>query len=285
MPELPEVENAVRDLKPALVGRRIVGIHVLWPRLLHDLSPEVFDASLCGRQIVNVSRRGKFLLLALDDGRTLLVHLRMTGRLWITDPPAAADKHVHLIFELDNGQQLRYQDTRKFGRFYLADSLRPIEDKLGPEPLSESYTPLDLFNSIQGRRTPIKTLLLDQRIIAGIGNIYADESLFHAGIDPRRPGHSLTQADCIRLHASIRQTLATAIREGGSTLGGSPLTNYRRPNGVKGRYQDRHRVYHLTGKPCPVCGTPIERITLGQRSTHFCPTCQHSEQINPDRAA
>lgn len=263
-----------------LVGRRILAVHVMWPRLVHDLSPEAFNVTLAGRQIVNVDRRGKYLLLALDDSRTLLVHLRMTGRLWVADADATTDKHVHLVFELDNCQQLRYQDTRKFGRFRLVDNLKPVEAKLGPEPLSESYTPLDLFNSIQGRRTPIKTLLLDQRIVAGIGNIYADEALFAAGIDPRRPGYSLTQPDCIRLHASIRQTLATAIREGGSTLGPSALTNYRRPNGVAGRYQHRHRVYHLTGKPCPVCGTPIQRITLAQRSTHFCPTCQHSELIN-----
>lgn len=274
MPELPEVENAVRDLKPWLVGRRVEDARVLWPRIVHQLSPESFVQRLAGRQITHVGRRGKFLLFHLDDGQVLLLHLRMTGRLWLVEGGEELDKHTHVVFDLDNGQQLRYQDMRKFGRFYLVDEVEDVVGKLGPEPLSESFTPFDLLDAVQGRRAAIKSLLLDQRILAGVGNIYADEALFRSGIDPRRPGHSLTLADCSRLHASIRQTLAEAIREGGSTLGNSALSNYRRPNGVRGRYQDRHRVYRLAGKPCPVCGTTIQRIKLAQRSTHFCPTCQ-----------
>ena len=279
MPELPEVENTVRDLKPLLVGHRILAVRVLWPRMLADKSPEAFSTELVGRQIVNADRRGKYLLFLLDNGRTLVVHLRMTGQFHLVLPEAAQDKHVHLVLDLDDGQQLRFRDTRKFGRFYLVDHPNTVVGKLGPEPLSEAFTPLDLFIAIQGRRMAIKTLLLDQRIIAGLGNIYVDESLFHAGIDPRRPAYTLTQADCNRLHACIRQTLAAAIRDGGSTLGKSMLTNYSRPTGVQGRYQERHKVYRMTGKPCLVCGTPIERIVLGQRSTHFCPQCQHSELI------
>jgi formamidopyrimidine-DNA glycosylase len=281
MPELPEVENTVRDLKPLLVGRRVLDVHILWPRLVHDKSPEAFAAELTDRQIVNTDRRGKYLLFPLDNGRTWVVHLRMTGQLHVVPAESEVERHVHAVLSLDNGQQLRYRDARKFGRFYLVDELECVVAMLGPEPLSERFTPLELFNRLQGRRAAIKTLLLDQRVVAGLGNIYADEALFKAGIDPRRPAHTLTQADCNRLHAAIRQTLATAIREGGSSLGGSALTNYRRPTGVQGRYQQRHQVYHLAGQPCPVCGAPIERVRLAQRSTHFCPQCQRYEPLGP----
>ncbi len=277
MPELPEVENTVRDLKPLLVGRRVQDVRILWPRLVHGKSPEAFAAELSGRQIVNTDRRGKYLLFPLDNGRTWVVHLRMTGQLHVVPAQVEVERYVHAVLDLDNGQQLRYRDARKFGRFYLVDEPESVVGKLGPEPLSESFTPLELFNRLQGRRTAIKTLLLDQRVVAGLGNIYADEALFRAGLDPRRPASTLTQADCNRLHTAIRQTLAAAIREGGSSLGGSALTNYRRPTGVQGSFQRRHQVYHLAGHPCPVCGTPIERIKLGQRSTHFCPHCQFYE--------
>lgn len=277
MPELPEVENTVRDLKPLLVGRRVQAVHILWPRLVHDKAPEAFAVELAGRQIVNTDRRGKYLLFPLDNGRTWIVHLRMTGQLHVVPARDDAERHVHAVMDLDNGQQLRYRDSRKFGRFYLVDEPDCVLARLGPEPLSEMFTPLELFNRLQGRRTAVKTLLLDQRVLAGLGNIYADEALFSAGIDPRRPANTLTQADCNRLHTAIRQTLAAAIREGGSSLGGSELTNYRRPTGVQGRFQQRHRVYQLAGQPCPICGAPIERIKLGQRSTHYCPRCQHYE--------
>lgn len=279
MPELPEVENTVRDLKPLLVGRRVLDVRILWPRLVQGKAPEAFAVELTGRQIVNTDRRGKYLLFPLDNGRTWVVHLRMTGQLHVVPAQVEVERHVHAVLDLDNGQQLRYRDARKFGRFYLVDESESVVGKLGPEPLSESFTPLELFNRLQGRRTAIKTLLLDQRVVAGLGNIYADEALFRAGLDPRRPASTLTQADCNRLHTAVRQTLATAIREGGSSLGGSALTNYRRPTGVQGSFQRRHQVYRLAGHPCPVCGTPIERIKLGQRSTHFCPHCQLYEPV------
>ncbi len=266
MPELPEVENTVRDLKPLLVGRRVQSVQVFWPRLVHDMTPEAFAAALTGRQIINTDRRGKFLLFPLDNRRTWIVHLRMTGQLHVVPAEAEIEPHARALLDLDNGQQLRYRDSRKFGRFYLVDDVERMVAKLV---------------RLQGRRTAIKTVLLDQRVVAGLGNIYADEALFRAGIDPRRPAGTLTQADCNRLHTAIRQTLATAIREGGSSLGGSPLTNYRRPTGVQGRFQQRHQVYHLAGKPCPVCGATIQRVRLGQRSTHFCPNCQRYDPL-PD---
>lgn len=274
MPELPEVENYARDLKPLLVGRRIQAVEVLWPRTVATPSVEAFVQGLVGRQIVNTDRRGKYLLFPLDDHRTLVVHLRMTGQLHLAAADAPTDPYVRLVLRLSDGQRLYFRDQRKFGRFYLVDDPAQVLGRLGPEPLQDGFTPLDLFNAVQGRRAPIKALLLDQHIVAGVGNIYADEALFLAGIDPRRSGGSLTLAECSRLHACLRRTLAEAIREGGSTLGGSSLGNYQRPLGVQGRYQLRHRVFRRTGQPCPVCGTPIQRVKVAQRSTHFCPRCQ-----------
>lgn len=284
MPELPEVENYARDLKPLLVGRRIQEVHVYWPRTVSDLSPEAFAEALAGRQIVNTDRRGKYLIFPLDNHQALVLHLRMTGQIKVLNKNIDPDAHTHVVFDLDNGQRLHYRDQRKFGRFYLVSDPAQVVGKLGPEPLQDSFTPIDLFNAIQGRKTAIKTLLLDQKVVAGIGNIYADEALFLAAIDPRRPGNSLTLADCNRLHTCIRQLLAEAIREGGSTLGRSALSNYERPVGVMGQFQHRHRVFRRTGLPCPVCGTPIERVKLAQRSTHFCPHCQHNEVIKTQAA-
>ena len=279
MPELPEVENTVRDLKPLLVGRRFEGVDVRWPRMLSGMPPEEFTERLLGRQIVNTDRRGKHMLFALDDGQTLMVHLRMTGQLRVAQADEPTGVHDHLIFALSDGAKLRYQDPRKFGRFLLTRTPLTALEKLGQEPLSESFTPVELFTRIQGRRTAIKGLLLNQSVVAGLGNIYADEALFRAGINPQTPGATLTMADCSRLHSAIRQTLATAIREGGSTLGRSGIANYRRPNGDTGPYQDRHQVYGRAGKACLVCGAPIQRIKVAQRSTHFCPHCQPSAEI------
>ena len=281
MPELPEVENTVRDLKPLLVGRRFDAVDVRWPRLLSGMRVEDFTARLLGRQIVNADRRGKHLLFALDDGQTLMVHLRMTGQLRVASPDQPPTAYDHLIFALSDGMELRYHDPRKFGRFLLTGEPETALAKLGPEPLSELFTPVDLFEKIQGRRAAIKGLLLNQSVVAGLGNIYADEALFQAGIHPQSPGDALTLADCSRLHSAIRQTLATAIREGGSTLGRSGIANYRRPNGVTGHYQQRHQVYGRAGKPCLVCGGPIHRVQVAQRSTHFCPHCQPDSRVIP----
>lgn len=274
MPELPEVENTIRDLKPLLVGRRIEAVDVRWPRLVEGMPPEAFAASLCGRQVANADRRGKHLLFALDDGQTLMVHLRMTGHLSVVASETPRGAYDHLVFSLSDGAELRYQDPRKFGRFLLTRTPQAELDKLGPEPLSESFTPQMLFLRLQGRRSAVKGLLLNQSIVAGLGNIYADEALFQARIHPLQPGNALTLADCGRLHSSIRLTLAEAIRAGGSTLGGSEVANYRRPSGVAGQFQERHHVYGRAGKPCLVCDTPIQRTQVAQRSTHFCPHCQ-----------
>ena len=175
---------------------------ILWPRLVHDKTPEAFAAELTGRQIVNTDRRGKYLLFPLDNGRTWVVHLRMTGQLHVVPAQIEVERHVHAVLDLDNGQQLRYRDARKFGRFYLVDEPESVVGKLGPEPLSESFTPLELFNRLQGRRTAIKTLLLDQRVVAGLGNIYADEALF---VRRHRPAPAGRHADPGRLQPAAHR--------------------------------------------------------------------------------
>lgn len=270
MPELPEVETIARDLRLPLVGRRIVAVDVRWPRTVATPASDELAARLVGRQIVGAGRRGKYLLFPLDDGATLLVHLRMTGQLHVVNGDHVPDRHTHLVLELDNGQRLIFHDTRKFGRVYLVTQVADVLDRLGPEPLDPNFTPQELNRRLTRRKAPVKSLLLDQRVVAGVGNIYADEVLFAAGIDPRRPGVSLQPQEVTRIHTVLRQTLAQAIFDHGSSL-----ANYQRPGGVRGQNQERHRVFRRTGQPCPTCGAPIVRIVLGQRATHFCPQCQH----------
>lgn len=270
MPELPEVETIVRDLRHHLVGRRIVAVDIRWPRTVARPASDELAARLVGQQITGTARRGKYLLFPLASGDTLLVHLRMTGQLHVVDPDHALDQHTHLVLDLDNGQRLIFHDTRKFGRVYLVAHAEQVVDKLGPEPLDPDFTPQELNRRLAQRKAPIKSLLLDQRVVAGIGNIYADEILFAAAIDPRRPGNSLEFNEVARIHTALRQVLAQAIFDRGSSL-----ANYQRPGGGRGQNQERHRVFRRTCQPCPTCGTPIVRIVLGQRATHFCPRCQH----------
>ncbi len=274
MPELPEVETYVRDLEPVLRGRRITVASVTWPRTIATPTAEQFEETIPGAAFDSFQRRGKYMLFGLDDGRTLVVHLRMTGRLTIVQGDEEAGKHVHVVLHLDNGQKIHFQDTRKFGRIWLTDDLPSVIGDLGPEPLSDAFTAQYLAEKLENRKASIKSLILDQSIIAGIGNIYADESLFEARIHPVRPGGTLSMAEIERLHAAIVQLLAQAIELQGSTLGTSTLQNYSRPGGQSGSFQESFRVFRRTGEPCPLCGTPIERIVVGQRGTHFCPRCQ-----------
>jgi formamidopyrimidine-DNA glycosylase len=269
VPELPEVETVARELRPYLVGRRITEAAIHWPGVVESPAVEAFVAGIRGRQITNVTRRGKYLLLPLMGGDTLIIHLRMTGELslWPTDQPAAL--HTHAVLILDDGHALHFNDPRKFGRFWLVGDADTVVGKLGPEPLDGGFTAEDLAARLQKRMASIKAVLLDQTCIAGLGNLYADEVLFAARIDPRRPAHSLDRGDVLRLHAAIRSVLAEAIRSGGSTL-----RNYRPPLSRRGRFQEQLRVFRRADEPCPVCGGPITRIRLAQRSTHFCPHCQ-----------
>ncbi len=269
MPELPEVETIVRELRHDLVGRRVLGVEVRWERTIATPPAAELKAALVGRQIMGADRRGKYLLFALSDDQTLIIHLRMTGQLHVVGPEAAPDHHTHLVLTLDSGQRLFFRDQRKFGRVYVVADAATVLRQLGPEPLHPDFTPQELAARLAGRKAPIKSLLLDQRLIAGIGNIYADEILFAAGIDPRRAGRDLQMNDVARLHTVARQVLAQAIFDRGSSL-----QNYQRPGGAKGQNQERHQVFRRTGQPCPHCGAAIVRVVIGQRATHFCPQCQ-----------
>ena len=279
MPELPEVETYVRDLAPEIAGRTVVAAQVTWPRIIAVPAAEAFPARITGLRFTTFGRRGKYMLLGLSDDTTLVVHLRMTGKLLIVPGDTPPAPHTHVVLTLDDGRALHYNDSRKFGRFWLvADPDVLLASKLGPEPLSDDFTPAGLAARLAGRQAPIKALLLDQALVAGIGNIYADESLYHAGIHPARPGGTLTRPEIARLHAAIRTVLAAAIDRHGSSLGDSTQQNFLRPGGAPGGYQENHAVFQRTGQPCLRCGTVIERIVIAQRSTHFCPTCQKQKR-------
>ncbi|MCX7706961.1 MAG: bifunctional DNA-formamidopyrimidine glycosylase/DNA-(apurinic or apyrimidinic site) lyase [Anaerolineae bacterium] len=271
MPELPEVETIAADLRKQLVGRRFVAASFLWPRTLAAPDPASLNARLAGSTAVDVSRRGKYLLIALDSGDTLIIHLRMTGRLalMLEDDPRLGEDHVRARFALADGNYLVFTDARKFGRIWLVRDVSQVLGKLGPEPFDWHFTAQQLGERLAPRRAAIKALLLDQSIIAGLGNIYADEALYLAGIHPLRPGASLTPDEINRLYAAIRPVLAESIAQRGTML-----RDYRTPYGPDGAYKNRLRVYGQPGRPCPRCATPIERIRVTQRSTHFCPRCQ-----------
>jgi formamidopyrimidine-DNA glycosylase len=274
MPELPEVETYVRELEPLLAGRQIVAAQVLWPRTVASPSPDEFAARVAGQRFTTFGRRAKYMLLGLDGGDTLIVHLRMTGHLHVKAAEEAPDAHTHVLFDLDDGRRLHYQDPRKFGRMWLTAEPEIVLRKLGPEPLSAAFSGGELARKLAGRKAAIKALLLDQALAAGVGNIYADEALFRAGLHPLRPGGSLTPAEIERLRLAVAAVLADGIAAAGSSLGGSSLQNYSRPGGQAGSFQEEHRVFRRTGQPCLTCGAMIERIVVSQRSTHFCPTCQ-----------
>ena len=269
MPELPEVETLARELRGALVGRRIVGVEVRWPRTVAAPDPETFARRLVGRRIREVRRRGKWLLLGLDEGEWLLVHLRMSGRLAVESADAPEDSHTRVVFRLDDGHQLRFSDPRKFGRMVLTACPEEWLGDLGPEPLD--LTPEGLAGMLQGRRVRLKILLTDQRFLSGLGNIYADEVLWRAGLHPLRCADTLTPGEVTRLHGAIRQVLEEAIARRGTTL---PDQRYVLPDGRPGEFAAHLAVYGREGAPCPRCGAPIVRIRVGGRSAHFCPQCQ-----------
>lgn len=273
MPELPEVETYVRTLAPQLQGKRIVGANVYWPRTVAQPDAAVFEQLIRGHRFESFDRRGKYMLFGLDQGETLIVHLRMTGELRVQPAAFAADKHTHLVLDLDSGESLHYRDQRKFGRVWLVSDVASVLHKLGPEPFSADFTPEGLTDALLGRHAAIKALLLDQSIVAGVGNIYADEALYRARIDPRRAGGSLNNEEVVRLWRAVKDVLQMGIDRRGSSLGQGPQ-NYTPPDGLPGSAQEMHQVFRRTGLPCQHCGAPIERVVLAQRSTHFCPQCQ-----------
>ena len=269
MPELPEVETVVRALRQPLIGRTITQVRNDWPRHVGTPSLEELRARIQGCCVQAINRRAKYLVFSLTQGETLIIHLKMSGHLAVVASTEPADKHVHTVFELDNGQELRFRDIRKFGRVYLVNDPNEILGGLGPEPLEATFTPKLLQERLNGRTRALKPLLLDQQLIAGIGNIYADEALFYAGLHPTRPANSLNKDDIAALHAAIQKVLRLGIaREGAS------IERYVKPDGSKGDMQNAVAVFRRTGEPCYQCGQPVERIVLGGRSTHFCPQCQ-----------
>jgi len=269
MPELPEVETFVRALRAPLVGRTIIGLHNDWPRQIAVLSPETLRARIIGRRIEAIDRRGKYLVFSLSDDETLIIHLKMTGHLSVVPSDTPADRYAHTVFELDDGRELRFRDPRKFGRVYLVHDPADVLGSLGPEPLGEEFTAAELADGLRRHKRAIKPLLLDQTFIAGIGNIYADEALFHSGILPTRRSDTLEADEALALHEAIRKVLATGIeREGAS------ISTYVKADGQKGDMQNAVAAFRRTGQPCYTCGRPIERMVLGGRSTHYCPHCQ-----------
>jgi formamidopyrimidine-DNA glycosylase len=269
MPELPEVETIVRALRRPLAGRTFTEVRNYWPR--HIVTPSVAELQrrIHGRAILSINRRAKYLVFSLTDNETLIIHLKMSGHLAVVDSDTPPDKHTHTIFRLDNGQELRFHDTRKFGRVYLVQDPASILGHLGPEPLESAFTVDVLRERLQNKRRVLKPLLLDQTFVAGIGNIYADEALYYAGLHPERRSDTLSPAEVEALHSAIQKVLNLGIeREGAS------IDKYVKPDGSKGDMQNAVAVFRRTGQPCYHCGTLIHRIKLGGRSTHFCPTCQ-----------
>ncbi|MEP7052670.1 MAG: bifunctional DNA-formamidopyrimidine glycosylase/DNA-(apurinic or apyrimidinic site) lyase [Pseudomonadota bacterium] len=290
MPELPEVEVTRRRLAPILVGRVIVRVETTRDSYFFLTKPEVLKKRLVGRTVRALNRHGKYLLAELDDGARLMLHLGMTGQLFssaVTSvrlfsaktrgslPPEAlpaftADVHTHLSFHFrDGGPAVMFRDVRKFGKVLLleADVADPRLEKLGVDALSA--TGKMLFDAARARKIPIKTLLLDQAVIAGIGNIYADEALFLAKVRPGRSARRVTARECDLIVAAAKRVMKRAIETGGSSI-----SDYVTPDGSDGGYQNERKVYARKGLPCLVCGTPIRRVVIATRSTHYCPECQ-----------
>ena len=270
MPELPEVETVARGLRRPLIGRRIEGMWHDWAPTIHSPSPDEFAARVNGQRALSLGRRGKYILIALEHD-TLVIHLKMSGRLYVAeaDELREADRWVHVRFDLDDGRQLRFSDLRKFGRVYLTDDVASLLSHLGPEPLSEDFTLAGFRAGMRGRTRAIKSLLLAQEFVAGVGNIYADEALFRAGIHPATAVDRLTAEDSALLHQTIQAALRDGIEHEGASIGW-----YRKPDGGKGESQNHFYVYGRTNLPCRRCGTAINKIRLAQRGTHFCPQCQ-----------
>lgn len=270
MPELPEVEYVARQLRAALVGARIMRAEVFWPRAVSQMTPEEFGARLAGRRVLAVGRRAKYLVLTLDSGESLVIHRRMSGNLRLARADEAAP-YTRVAFALGNGRRLLFTDPRKFGRITIVtpEELPALFRRLGPEPLDSDFTPDALAERLAGHRRAIKATLLDQSVVAGLGNIYADEALFRAGIHPLRSAASLTPDEIAALHAGIQGALQTGIEHGGTTFG-----RHRGLYDEAGANLEHVEVYRRTGQPCLRCGTPIVRIRIGQRSAHFCPHCQ-----------
>jgi formamidopyrimidine-DNA glycosylase len=275
MPELPEVETVRVRLEPVLVGRLLEDVEILDPRLTRPFDPASVAAELQGERVAAVDRRGKYLVVRFESGRVLLIHLRMTGNLLhgsLGNGLALDDPHRRAVVRLDDGSDVVYRDVRRFGTWLLLepDELDPyLEPRVGLEPLERSFTTGQLAQALSDRRAPVKAAILDQRRLAGVGNIYADEALWRARIHPQRPAGELDADEVKALHAGIRHALKAGIERQGATL-----RDYRTPDGGPGAMQHEFKVYGREGEPCDRCGTPIEKIRAAGRGTWYCPRCQ-----------
>lgn len=264
MPELPEVETIVRKLKPELVGKTILEARLRWPHTLAFPSAGRFKEQIKGQAIQDVTRRAKYFILHLSSF-SLLIHLRMSGDLFIRESQKKPEKHDRLILRLSDSNSLVFNDTRKFGRVWLTANSENVLGKLGPEPLSRGFTSRWLHTALHDKHRQLKPLLLDQTFLAGLGNIYTDEALHIARLHPLIVSDSVTVEQARALQEAVRKVLKEGIRRNGASIDWV----YR-----GGEFQHHFRVYDRAGKPCPACGTTIERILVGQRSTHYCPNCQ-----------
>ena len=267
MPELPEVETVVLSIRDKLVGQKFTNIHVRWPKVLFNFSEKYFVENIIDRNIANVHRRAKFIVLSFDED-ILAIHLRMTGKLYFADGKTD-EKHISASMELDNGQQLVFEDTRKFGRFYYYQSQDILDQKLGVEPLSNFFTADWLIKNLHCKKRMIKALLLDQRIIAGLGNIYVDECLWLSRIHPETRSNKIPKKNISTLCESIRNTLQSSI-----TAHGTTVVNFSYLNGISGKFSNQLQVFGKDGQPCFVCTTKIKKKKVAGRGTHYCPKCQ-----------
>jgi len=268
MPELPEVETIKRDLESKIIGLCFTGATLSWPRMLQNLTPEAFNHRLISQCIEEITRRGKYLIFQLSNGEALILHLRMSGSLRMDDA-CNDDPYIRAVFGLNNGASLYFRDPRKFGMIWLVEDEKQVVGKLGPEPLDQGFTANELQSILSNHTAPIKATLCDQTLIAGIGNMYADEALFAASIHPARKTNNLSRDEIKRLHHAIGEVLKKAINSGGASI-----SDYRRPDGKSGEAQFVFKVAHQLGKKCNKCGTPIERIPIHKRGSYFCPKCQ-----------
>jgi formamidopyrimidine-DNA glycosylase len=270
LPELPEVETVRRAIAPALEGRRLAAVEIHDPRLTRPFEPAEVAAELLDEVVREVDRRGKYLVVRFESGRALLVHLRMTGSL--RDSALADDPHRRALLTLDDGTSVAYKDVRRFGTWLLLEpeEVEPyLAARVGEEPLLPAFTARGLGRRLQGRRAPLKAALLDQRTLAGLGNIYVDEALWYARLNPLREAGTLRPDELRRLHRAIRKALELGLARQGSTL-----SDYRLPDGSEGAMQREFRAYGRTEEPCDRCGTLFARARVGGRSTWYCPGCQ-----------
>lgn len=283
MPELPEVETIVRAIRPRVVGRRIEGTTVTWPRTLGGMAPAVFSRRLHGLRITDVARRAKHFVVpvptAARPGQAIVGHLRMSGRLLVEPRSAARSPWLRVALHLDDGHDLCFVDVRKFGRLELVEDAAARLADLGPEPLEAAFDDAAFAACLAGRRRGLKAALLDPRVIAGLGNIYADESLHAARLHPLRRADTLRAPERRRLRTAIVTVLEAALAQEGSSFD----TFYRTPDGQPGRYQEQFAVYGRTGRPCRRCAAPIRRLVVAGRGTHVCLRCQRPPRITPRR--